>query len=166
MTDDDLRAKLLSQREVDANGCWCWTGAWEVGRNDYGIVCVGGKTERVHRTAARLWLGMKPGQIVAHRPGCPPCCFAPAHLRVFDTRAEMTRIVGNIPAGRKGFANVRALLTPYALELIVDAILEGTESSREVAERVREVTGCQVSRVTVQKGIESRLAAGRRRRTG
>ncbi len=152
MTDDELKAKLLSKREIDSvTDCWVWTGAWDA--DGYGVMRVGKQYARIHKLAARLWLGKN--AYVLHRSGCPRACFNPDHLTAHPTRKAMAAAYKKA----EGFQNGRAILTPFALELIKDAVTEtavtNEETAADTARRIAEVTGLPVTGAMVRS-----IAAG------
>lgn len=73
--------EILSHREIDANGCWNWTGASLP--NGYGRVSWKGRVVGTHRVAAHVWLSfdLESDFLICHR--CDnPRCFNPEHLFV------------------------------------------------------------------------------------
>ena len=78
-TEFVVRRKLDTRKYVNKYGCWIWLGATS---NGYGHTRFNGKTERVHRVAACLYLGFDINDkktLVLHK--CDnPSCFNPEHL--------------------------------------------------------------------------------------
>lgn len=76
-----IEERLLAAREIDpASGCWNWTRATD--NNGYGVLTYHRQTQRAHRLAASIWLGipLDDPHFVLHECDNPPC-FNPAHLR-------------------------------------------------------------------------------------
>jgi hypothetical protein len=79
MTPDEVKARLLACRVIDAAGCWNWTGG-RAGSGGYGQIRIDGKKTYVHRAAFEAWRHpLAPGFNSLHR--CDnPRCFNPEHL--------------------------------------------------------------------------------------
>jgi helix-turn-helix protein len=75
-----LIGRLLSRVATDRRaGCWLWQGALDGG--GYGVMSVGGKTARVHRLAAWLWLDLPlASRLVVNHLCDTRRCLNPAHL--------------------------------------------------------------------------------------
>lgn len=90
-TSDDLRALLLSRRDVKLFGCWEWTGHRDP--DGYGRVGLGYFPKLTHRLSYELFVGPIPeAKAVMHRCDNPPC-FNPGHLRLgtaIDNNREKT----------------------------------------------------------------------------
>lgn len=95
--------KLIARRLVDEDtGCWLWTGARQA--NGYGVVGLAGRTFRVHRLAALLWLGLVDGTDAVVRHTCNnKNCFNPEHL-LLGTQKE--NILDAAKLGRMGGAKL------------------------------------------------------------
>jgi hypothetical protein len=145
--------KLLRRREVDTQtGCWIWTGVWH--RQGYGRMSftVGGRPvyKLVHHVAAWLWKGTPLDAGVRVVQECRnPACFNPDHLVVVGGgQAAVLRYVKkkygiHLPRGEDHY---RCRMTLFQAEMVRDALVEGTETKRQIADRVG-VTWTQVNNI-------------------
>jgi hypothetical protein len=78
---EKAQQKLLTNRIIDSNGCWLWTGGKQA--NGYGKIRFGTGHWTTHRLSLFVF---KPGEFslsenVLHKPECNnPSCFNPEHL--------------------------------------------------------------------------------------
>jgi hypothetical protein len=88
-----LIGRLLSRVAIDSRaGCWLWQGALDGG--GYGVMSVGGKTARVHRLAARLWLDLPlASRLVVNHLCDTRRCLNPAHLAPGSQSANLRQAV-------------------------------------------------------------------------
>jgi len=107
----DYRETVLDQYEVDANGCWIWSGSKN--QDGYGNVGIKGKSERAHRAAYRKWKGPIPkGMVVMHT--CDnPSCINPDHLQLGTQQEniEDMRVKGRRKGSNVGEDNAAAKVT-------------------------------------------------------
>lgn len=96
-----LEHRFFDRAEIQANGCWLWTGSIVLG---YGRVRSGGETQGAHRAAYELVVGPIPADMTidhlchTNDPSCPGgdvlClhrrCVNPTHMEVV-TLAENSR---------------------------------------------------------------------------
>ena len=92
--DTYLERRMFAKRLIDDNtGCWNWTGYCD--DSGYGAMAFQGRSERVHRVAAWLWLDYDFEQPdvwamrlhVLHHCNNPRC-FNPEHLYLGDNVAN------------------------------------------------------------------------------
>ncbi len=73
-----LLRRFWAKVEVDASGCWIWTGASQA--PGYGKIRIDGRSLFAHRVVFEMTHGRAPGEVVMH--ACDvPSCVNPAHLR-------------------------------------------------------------------------------------
>jgi hypothetical protein len=86
-----FEAQLLARREIDANGCWVWTGY--IGKGGYGAAYLWWgnwcRTILVHRAAYLLWKGAIGDSLEVDHRCHNRACFNPDHLEA------VTRSVNN-----------------------------------------------------------------------
>lgn len=90
MAKRTLRDRILSKVQVDPeSGCWIWTAAKNP--HGYGVINVGGKTQKAHRVAYQEFIGPIPDEseldhLCRRRP-----CVNPEHLDPVDHQTNMSR---------------------------------------------------------------------------
>jgi hypothetical protein len=83
----DHKGYILARIDIDANGCWIWTGRRYT--KGYGQASFRGRNIRAHRYAYEAWKGPIPaGMMVLHSCDNPPCV-NPDHLRIGTARDNM-----------------------------------------------------------------------------
>src|SRR5690348_7672706 len=109
-TEEEVKERLLSRREVDSNGCWRYVGA-STG-NGYGWMDYGGGNEYVHRVAAMIFLNYAPRSRLWVCHSCDtPICFNPSHL-FLGTAADNMR-----DAASKGRMTGKKLSEPQVAQI-------------------------------------------------
>ena len=90
-TDPRLRARITRYVQIDARGCWRWTGGTVV-RGGYRQVRNGSRTKTLaHRLTYALCVGPIPeGHQVDHLCRVPDCC-NPKHLEAVDPAENLRR---------------------------------------------------------------------------
>lgn len=83
--------RLLARREIDANGCWVWTGRHE--RAGYGHIDYDGKAVYVHRLAYETWRGPVADGLELDHLCRNRACFNPDHLEPVTRQENIRRAV-------------------------------------------------------------------------
>ncbi len=93
MSPRNTPESLLSRREIEANGCWRWTGPT---RGGYGYIKYGGKIQSTHRLAYELWAGPVPEGLDLDHLCRNRACFNPEHLDPVTHRENALRGVSMV----------------------------------------------------------------------
>lgn len=127
----DLERRLLSNLNIDANGCWNWQGNFSP--NGYGMLGINGKTHSAHRTSYEFHSGqtIPKGMMVCHRCNNKRC-INPDHLYI-GTHNDNMRDVAMTDV-HKGENNAKAILTQSQVLEIKTHIRERRIVYRKIAE--------------------------------
>src|SRR6267378_1518175 len=80
-----LPSNLQKRIVFDPSGCWLWTGAKMQG---YGWVGINGKSERVHATVYKIFIGPIPEGTELHHVCENRACCNPDHLEPITRKAH------------------------------------------------------------------------------
>lgn len=109
-----IKARLLSRKHVDDDGCWLWTGG--VTNMNRGLMFDGQKMRQVSRLSYELFVGpIKKGLYVLHK--ChKPLCYNPDCLYLGDGKQNRLDMIN---AGRNytGGPSTRALTPQQSLQV-------------------------------------------------
>lgn len=84
-----LRDRILARIEIDAEGCWRWTGRLD--RDGYGIIAVDHIPRSAHRVAYEALVGPIPAGLQIDHLCRVRCCVNPAHLEPVTGRVNTLR---------------------------------------------------------------------------
>ena len=87
-----IRERLFAKREIDADGCWIWTGSRLP--SGYGQMWNGERPEGTHRLAFRAFVGPLPEGTEPDHLCRKRGCFNPACLEAVTHRENMRRGTG------------------------------------------------------------------------
>lgn len=157
------KAYLRKNSEVDADGCWIWTGLQTGG--GYGKIMYGDKPGLAHRASYRAFKGEIPaGLLVLHTCGVKSCV-NPAHLRA-GTRSDSQRARRERERGaRASSSSAVAMQRPRPAEVTAKRKSKLSEADRiEIASRRKagETTTALASEFGVTPSWISQIA-GRQR---
>jgi predicted XRE-type DNA-binding protein len=133
-TVEEITDFLFLNREIDASGCWLWTGAIHQERQ-YGYAWVNERKRLIHRVAAHLWLGL-PWDAPREQQALHHCdvrlCFRPEHLYV-GTHADNFHDVVARGRASHGEQHYRAVLDDSAVRSIRSLVADQGWMQKEAA---------------------------------
>lgn len=138
-----LWARLLAKREIDAGGCWNWTGARFV--HGYGKVRVSATLCKVPQIVAWMHLGWTKGDGIHGLVVCHRCnnkrCFNPDHLYLApnETNIRDAHRDGLMPRSKKrtkaeALVILQALRKGESVHDLATRFQRGIASVRDLAE--------------------------------
>ena len=140
--------RLEGSYQVDAAGCWLWTGT-KTSRL-YPRLAFGGGIVEVHRAMLQHLYGPLPPWLYACHKCNVPSCINPDHLYLGTPKDNVRDC---IEAGRfkpvvqpKGIDHPRARLTESDVRLIRDIYSQGNSTQKELGQRFN-VRSCTISAV-------------------
>lgn len=101
MKEQALLGRIMGRINIEAGGCWIWTG--RTSRNGYGRISVRNTERAVHRVMFMLFGGVVfDGEVIDHRCRNRACC-NPEHLEAVSVRENTRRgDAGSNPRDEKG----------------------------------------------------------------
>jgi hypothetical protein len=88
-------ADSFAARVEKTDGCWLWTGS--VGRNGYGVICIGRALVKAHRYSYEQHVGPIPSGMQLDHLCRVRHCVNPAHLEPVTNRENVVRGIAARP---------------------------------------------------------------------